>query len=193
MRDTLHFRRHSWHYRLWAFTFSLSNAGLPRGSDICSYVRRIVLRTIPIGLAWLAISIIWVVLYVLLFAARLIWMPFWGTGLPHSLGDILDDSGDDFGGVFLPYEKIQVGRARFYPYQILLPLALLGLVWLGFANYPVQTVIVVGLGAVVGLVLALFWGIQKSRETDLWQLITGYLRAKKEQICPLIIFEDQDD
>jgi len=36
-------------------------------------------------------------------------------------------------------------------------------------------------------------GIQKSRETGLWQLITGYLRAKKEQICPLIIFEDQDD
>lgn len=193
MRGKLKVRKDKWHYRWWAFTYALSSNGAPDRTGRCSYVQRMIWLTLPIALVW---AFVFVVVGFIL-AAMVLWKLFTGEGYttPRQIHWVFT-SGERHSTdrLFFRTDGFPIGRFRFYPYRFILPaLAIWGLVW-GFARYPGFTIgLLVGIGKgllILAVLAAVFWVFSKSRRTEFYQLIAGYLRDKKERVCPLIVFED---
>ncbi len=191
----MHIRTDTWHYRVWSFTYLFPAFGnQPYRPNLCQYCRRIVLMTIPAGLACAVMGIIGAVVFLiweaLVFAS--------GTGI-----GLVDKDG--------PYlyriPAVSVGRRRVAPQFLALGLWTIGLVWLfgstigivawsgtewayAWLAWFIMTVgpYLLSLAIAVAIVVLMLLAISMWRQSDTWLLIKAYAKAKKERICPRVEF-----
>lgn len=200
----------SWHYWLFSNWWNFKNIlldGLSTASQrktpatigLCEYVRGIVFGTLilPVEIALgivvaLVFATIVSVMYVVSSAVMLV---FRGT---------IADPSDFACGDPQPWEgRYQLAlRTRWmtvYPWHVLVAL---GAAWIltrspgarsGAADLMfIVTVVVAAAGTFFAIYLGSTKGWRRLRETDAWQLASGYVKAINEQFCPvLVVVDDQ--
>jgi MFS family permease len=105
--------------------------------------------------------------------------------------------GPDTKGILRPYRKWpKIKGHHVYPITVFLIFVVaLGIVrlgmYIGMYNLIFGTSIIVG---IVVLMIVVLWFIASSfqtfRESDTFQLVRSYIRAKKDKVCPTITFID---
>lgn len=181
----------SWHYLLWRFTYSLGKKGdwelSAIRTSLCAYVHRIIWLPLPVALLWAVILVVCGVIV----ALGLIWKLLTGEGYttPRRIHwAFTSGEKNSLDDLFFRTDGFPIGRFRLYPYRFILPgLGIWFLAW-GFRTYPLGTAVGIGTLVAVLAIAGLITLIARSRDSDLWKLVAGYLRAKKEKICPPVEF-----
>lgn len=172
-------RTNTWHYKVWKFTWSINEEDMPERTSLCRYIWRILLLPVPMGTLFLFLVGFATVAF--LVGNILCILP--GRGYMAFL---------DHGCTAFPHLKF--GKHSVPVVVILWPAyAVAGLTYFA-VNFPYQTlkwggiavVCVAGL-AIVVLALVIVSGRWKNSETR--RLIGAYLKARKEKVCPLVVFK----
>ena len=207
--------KNSWHYRIFKFTYF--GFSVPRWVSFCKYWRHVFLLAPILAMAILAFGSILIPLAIVAtIIAYLIITPLkWALGEVPTEGFFgeylamwrnLFSTGRKDLFTFRPYQPFQIGMWKFFP------LALLKWVWwfsltcsigysiwyisihsfdLLFAGHNDRSFI---LGTVILLTCLVLWVRAKPRQLckvkEALQLTKEFVKAKKQQICPVIEFVD---
>lgn len=164
----MNINKNSWHYKVFANTFSLFEDTIPRQSNLCQYFRRLMFAPFIYLLAMVAIVIVFAI-----------------VGPLSTLIGYYPVIHNAYGGdVFEKYPGLKVKGVEVYPWMVIL----LGLfLWLNVASfiYAWHVTFIIE-GSIVGCIVALFFGV--AFIPGLWHLTSEWLAARKQKICPLINF-----
>jgi hypothetical protein len=172
--------KNSWHYRAFAWSYTWDYNHVPENSNLCSYVRRLVIGVPFNAICFGAVA--------LLFGFISLFMLPFGYYLRdpwHRLGLVRDEVGR--------FNGLKIGKRELMPWHALLPLLLM---LVGYANYRVIKnhdyfncwfIVECALLATAAIVAAIIW----YDRSDVAGLARTYLDAKTQGICPLITFKDE--
>lgn len=172
----------SWHYWLYKSTYSLGDHA-PHSTNLCQYVRRLVLVApliwlvvVPFMIAITIPAVLLVVLFGLFLGLR-----------PTGLGP--DDVLNPYHR-YVGYKLPKVAGIRIAPWLVTLVVgSVYGLYRLRYvmAGHPaVTTTVVVSIAAFISVIVLNF----KLRNTETTRLDGAYFAAKKAKICPMVRFGD---
>jgi hypothetical protein len=179
--------RKAWHYKVYEFTYRHDLP--PRQTNLCQYVRRVVLMGPLMGVAaafLLAMMSILVVFHYLL-------PPFFGWrprqwSKPFS---VFDTNG------MVKYQGLKLGSSynafQLYPWHIILATLVVGAhaaIYHFEGGHPLLVE-----GEILGIILfllALVVGSVVYSESDTGRLISQYLAAKKQKVCPVVEFKNEE-
>lgn len=184
--------KNSWHYRAWAWSHRQGiGEYVPEQTNLCSYVRRLV-----IGVPLIALGIV----VLILLASLLIVIPTNLAILPfgyYARHPVIEDLSGRHRPSIASYQGLKIGSFRLLPWHVIVPVLL---VLLGRWNYGIishrafhgfggvlfiMELIVLFMGLLVG-------GITLYQETGTGSLIREYVDAKAKGVCPLITFKDDE-
>ncbi len=198
----MNINKSSWHYWIYSCYYSWRMKPVPKQSSLCKYFWTVVFG----GLLSLLLAVVIGGLYFAIFFIKAAVGWFFGLR-PSSEWDISD---------FEEAERFKLGRLVFYPYEAAGALIILfGFPYL-YVLYPESWGRITLIAAAWSLLAAFAWlhqkgaikaikgigGRKKSPQTQKnkkkirgadsgWELAKAYLKAKKERICPLIVFKDE--
>ena len=169
----------SLHYRMYKALKTRTGCEVPEKTDLCAYVRYLVLMPLFLLFIFLPIWIWYQILKVVWFATLTVILAFCG-GRPTRYG-----CGSDS---FTPYPGLKIGSLELHPWSVALPLVVIaspGLMYLSYGTTAsiITASVLAGIAALIGIFLFF--------STETGKLAGAYLAAKKQRVCPIVEFADK--
>ena len=180
--------RKAWHHQVYNFTYWYDLP--PRQTNLCQYVRRVVLMGPIMGataillISMLAVGVSFMYLFGPIFGWRpKSWIKPW---------TILDTDG------MVKYPGVKLGSSynafQLYPWHIILAALIVGVHWLLYHFVGGHVLLTEGkvLGFFILLVALIVGFFFYYGTSDTGKIISQYLAAKKQRVCPVVEFKGED-
>lgn len=183
--------RNSWHYKLWEWSHREGGGYVPAQTNLCSYVRRLVIG-VPL-LTFAFVVFILLAALIIVIPANLGLLPF-GYYARHP---IIEDLNEQHRPTVGRYQGLKIGSFRLLPWHVIAPVLLVPLgrwnygiishrAFHGFAGALfIMELLVLFMGLLVG-------GSTLYQKTGTGTLIREYVDAKTKGVCLLITFKDDE-
>jgi len=173
--------KNSWHYKVWEWSYTnpICDHYPPSQTNLCSYMRRILLLT-PLNALLVAIGSI---LYTLVVFIPVVTFR-WCIGYKTTSLDITQDTQE--------YNGLRVAnKVEIYPWHVLVPAAFIGIQAWAFSKFnPGHVGIFDAVLAGIAAVVVLTFFMLKSDKTEVFR---DWFWARKQKICPTIEFGDHNE
>lgn len=176
----------SWHYRAYDFSYAMSSRFAPSQTNLCQYVRRIMFMAPLVGLAFG----IFFTFVGLLSLCYLVFGPIFGW-LPRNWLKPWNVIERD---AMFKYQGLKLGRSynafQVYPWHVILLAILFSIHWevghhFGYGPLRIEGMIVGGIVSFIALCI----GLAVYFESDTGKLINAWLKARKQNVCPIVEFQ----
>lgn len=177
----------TWHYKAWAWSHRNWAGGVvPEQSNLCTYVRELVIR-VPLIVLALAFLIVLMSVF-LVIPLNIVALPF-GRYIRHP---IIEEIGHEERSIMGRYQGLKIGGFVLLPWHVLAPVLTALLVWWDCRviarhdfGHPVLLI------QAACLLVAILLGVPfLYSESQAGKLAREYVDAKTKGICPLITFKD---
>lgn len=176
------------HYKLYSSSYSIWNGDPPEQTNLCQYVRRLAFAPLNLLLAAFLLTFS----YLLVALRSVVVYPFGYSTHWKSMTLNLREPA-----------RLRIRGFSFYPGYVLFPIAFIAINCFIYTNFPAwsaknismkQSVaiiamsleIVAGVAGLIAVAIIFF-------TSDTYDLITEYLDAKTDGVCPLVEFEEEDN
>ena len=169
----------SLHYKVYKALHAHTDGKVPEKTNLCAYVRFLVLMPLFLLFIYLPIRICYQVIKVVCFVPLTVILAFFGIRPTRYRCDP-----DSFTG----YPGLKIGPLELHPWSIVLLLAVIASPWFAYrlsgTTASIITVsVLVGIAALIGIFLFF--------STETGELAYAYLAAKKQRVCPVVEFADK--
>ena len=169
----------SLHYKLYKVLHAHTYGRVPEKTNLCAYVRYLVLMPLFLLFICLPIWICYQVIKAVCFVPLTVILAFFGRRPTRYRCDL-----DSFTG----YTGLKIGPLELHPWSVALPLVVIaspGLMYLssGTTASIITASVLVGIAALIGIFLFF--------STETGKLAGAYLAAKKQRVCPVVEFADE--
>lgn len=169
----------SLHYKVYKTLKARTGCEVPEKTDLCAYVRYLVLMPLFLLFIFLPIWICYQVIKAVCFAPLTVILAFFGRRPTRYRCEL-----ESFTG----YPGLKIGSLELHPWSIVLPLVVIASPWFayrlsGTTASIITASVLVGIAAAIGTVLFF--------STETGKLAGAYLAAKKQRVCPIVEFADK--
>lgn len=164
----------SWHYKVYDFSYAMNPWGPPAQTNLCQYCRRLVFVAPLLALLMVIMFAFYGVFFVIKSLAFLV------IGYRPNSWQIDKQA---------PYPGLKLGAFQLYPWHILAPIAAVYLEYLliHYCGWKWPLIVEGSLLAVAGLLIGLLF----LPDTEGYHLAASWIAAKKQNICPVVTFDNR--